>query len=106
MSLKINVHRTFREPVTVQLDDDGKTVKGTFHAVFRILPTDEMDALRDLPALEPVLVRVEGLTLLDDDGNELTGDAHTQAARLDPVLALAMQRVYREAIRKKSGLAA
>lgn len=106
MALRLNTHRTFPAPVNVDfLDDTGETQKGTFGAVFKVMPTTELmdDSNKDTRMLDLVLVSIKDdeLELVNADGEVLKGDALMEAAKADPTLANAMLEAYNQGLAKK-----
>jgi hypothetical protein len=109
--ITINTHRTFVTDVEFTAEDEhGAPLKAKIRAKFRILPQNEIDqfaaANPSAKILDPILVSVEGLSLLDTDGKPLSGEEFLFALKQDPVISSALWLRYREEVRKKSGLAA
>jgi len=109
--ITINTHRTFITDVEFTAEDEhGAPLKAKIKAKYRILPQNEIDQFAaDNPnakILDPILVSVEGLSLLDIEGKPLSGEEFLSALKQDPVISSALWLRYREEVRKKSGLAA
>ncbi len=102
--LKLNTTRTFPKDVTVPyFDEDGKKQKGKFTAIYKVVPTDELESEenKDKRLLDVVLHGVENLQLTDEDGRVLEGEELLRAAKLDPEIGGAMVITYREVVGKK-----
>jgi hypothetical protein len=111
IQITINTHRTFVTDVEFTAEDEhGAPLKAKIRAKYRILPQNEIDKFAsDNPnakILDPILVTVEGLSLLDVDGKPLSGEEFLAALKQDPVISSALWLRYREEVRKKSGLTA
>jgi len=109
--ITINTHRTFVTDVEFTAEDEhGAPLRAKIRAKYRILPQNEIDQFAaenpTAKVLDPILVSVEGLSLLDIDGKPLSGEDFLDALKQDPVISSALWLRYREEVRKKSGLAA
>jgi len=108
--ITVSTHRTFVTDVEFTAEDEhGNPLKVKVRARYRILPQDEIAQFAvdnpDAKILDPILVSVEDLRLLDIDGNPLSGDEFLAALKQDPVISDALWLRYKEEIRKKSGRA-
>jgi len=109
--ITINTHRTFVTDVEFTAEDEhGNPLKAKIQAKYRIVPQNEIDRFAEAnpnaKILDPILVSVEGLSLLDIDGRPLSGEEFLSALKQDPVISSALWLRYREEVRKKSGLTA
>ncbi len=103
MALKLAKERTFKYPVKVQYyDEDGKLKTGTFTGIFRVLKGHEITEDSDAKLIDLILAGVAGLTLQDENGNEITGDDLVAAVKDDTELAMACIEAYNDAMGKKS----
>jgi len=108
--ITINTHRTFITDVEFTAEDEhGNPLKAKIRAKFRILPQNEIDQFAaenpTARVLDPILVSVEGLTLLDIEGKPLSGEEFLSALKQDPIISSACALRYGEELRKKSGRA-
>ena len=101
---KLNTNRTFKQPVNLTIvDENGKDVKGSFTASFKILPHSEaLELPDDTKLLDRVLVSVEGIEVPGEDGQPLTGDELLEALKNDPSASVAMSNAYQRSIVKKN----
>lgn len=103
--LKLNINRTFPAAVTVHLiDEEGKSQKGEFKAVFKVLSSDQAtdEANSDKRLLDLVLVSVSDIELTGADDKELEGEALLKAVKADPALSTALIATYNESLTKKN----
>lgn len=101
---KLNTTRTYKQPVNLTVvDEAGKDVKGTFTAVFKILPNNETrELLDDATLLDRVLVSVSDIEVPDETGKPLEGEALRDAVRNDPAASFALITAYQDSIIKKN----
>ncbi|OPX57072.1 hypothetical protein SAMN02745127_02067 [Oceanospirillum multiglobuliferum] len=107
MALRLNTHRTFPAQVIVDfLDDAGKVQKGTFGAVFKVMPTTELmdESNSEKRMLDLVLVSIndDELELVGADSEVLKAGKLLEAAKADPTLANAMLEAYNQGLAKKA----
>lgn len=103
--LKLNSTRTFPSPVTVHfVDEKGKSSSGTFNAVFKVVPTDQLtdENNSEKRLLDVVLVEVSNIELTDEQGEALTGDALLEACKSDPSISSALTSTYGKQLTKKN----
>lgn len=101
---KLNTARCYQYPVSVTIFDGGKEQTGSFTATFKVLPNSALrdDKNADKSLLDLVLVGVEGVEVLGDDGKPLQGEALTRAMKDDPSVSVAMVAAYQESVTKKN----
>jgi len=101
---KLNTNRTYKQPVHLTLvDENGKDEKGTFSAIFRVMPNPETrELLDDATLLDRVLVSVSDIEVPDENGKPLEGEALRDAVRNDPAAAFALINAYQDSIIKKN----
>lgn len=101
MALKINVNRTFKIPVQVNyFDVNGNQVTGGFTAVFNALKISDLNN-KETRFIDTILAGVEGIELVDDFNNALTGDALLAAVKNDADLSSACVDAFNDSIQKK-----
>lgn len=101
---KLNTNRTYKQSVHLTLvDEAGKDVKGTFTAVFKVMPNNETrELLDDATLLDRVLVTVSDIEVPDETGKPLEGEALRDAVKNDPAAAFALITAYQDSIIKKN----
>lgn len=105
MAFRINQNRTFKHKVTVQTTDgDGKPFNGHFFAVYRVVPIPELsseeNAQRTL--LDLALISIEGLEYVNQDNQQLEGEALVEAVKADGQLAALLSANYLDALPGKA----
>lgn len=100
----LNTSRTFKQPVNLTIvDENGKDVKGSFTATYKVLPHNESrDLPDDIKLLDRVLIAVEGIEVPGEDGQPLTGDELLFALKNDPSASVALTSAYQSSILKKN----
>lgn len=103
--LKLNTTRTFSSAVTVHfVSEEGRAEKGDMKAVFKVMPTDQLqdEGNSDKRLLDLVLVSVSNIELADEEGNTLEGAALVDACKNDPSISSALVATYSEKLTKKN----
>lgn len=101
---KLNTNRTYKQSVSLTIvDEQGKDQKGSFTAVFKVMPNNETrELLDDATLLERVLVSVSDIEVPDETGKPLEGEALRDAVRNDPAASFALITAYQDSIIKKN----
>lgn len=103
--LKLNTTRSFPAPVTVHFrDEEGKDQKGQFNAVFKIIPSDQLQSEEnhEKRLLDLVLTSVSNIELADEDGQALQAGELLEACKNDPAISTALISAYSENVAKKN----
>ena len=101
MPLVIKQNRNFECKVPVSfLDESAKIQKAEFTAVFRTLKSSEVTSDDESKLIEKILVSVKGLSIQDEDGNEIDGEDLVNVVKEDLDLGAACVEVYLAKIQK------